>query len=300
MNIIYLLTNIDKTEGRRFYIGSKQECHIRQIDGVPTIIHTANGKPYYSSSSSVLMRDEMKAVHRFAASVLEKVSDRKKLIEREDYWIKHFDAVKSDEYYNMSNATLKCHDQDAVANRFGETVKELAWRNSSWSKRDKTALAAGFSNFGLFCVNIHQRLQQGEKIHQISESFKKHRHFAKMIVDRFDMVKVEEDLKLDLTSDVRELVKNGCSLYYAAELLGIEIPAARIFLGDYDVIHDRCFSVARDRGLTKAELELEITQKILEGKGFREVATEYGIIYESVKRYFFRCVRRNLKDKILI
>lgn len=300
MNIVYLLTNIDKKEGKRYYIGSKQECHIRQIDGVPTIVGISNGKPYYSSSSSIEMREEMKNGDRFEAKVLEQVFDRKQLLEREDYWIKHHNAVKSQQYYNMSNATLNCHDQDAVANKYGETVKELAWRNSSWSKRDNTAKQLGYNNFGEICFDIHKRLSSGERIFEISYSFGKHRHFAKSIISKYDMDKAVLDLEKDFTAELRNYIKNGCSLYYAAELLGIEIPAARSLLGDYDAVNFRSFSVARDMGKTKEELEVEITKQILGGMGFREVAKEHGIIYESVKRYFFRCIRRNLKNSDLI
>lgn len=301
MHLIYLLTNIDKPEGKRFYIGSKQECYLRMVDGIPTIISTNSGKPYYSSSSSIEMREEMKRGERFSASILEEVQDRKKLIEREDYWISHFNAVKSQEYYNMSNAKLNCHDQDAVANKYGETVKELAGRNSSWGKRDATAKQCGFNNFGLFCIHLYERIQSGERICDISYSFNKHRHFARGIIQIYDMEKVLVDSKrTDLTAAVRDYIKEGCSLYYAAELLKIEIPAARILLGDYNAVYLRSFSVARDMGKTKEELEIEITQDILAGKGFTEISRERGIIYESVKRYFLRCVRRNLKDIELV
>lgn len=242
----------------------------------------------------------MKNGDRFEAKVLEQVFDRKQLLEREDYWINYYDAVKSQDYYNMSNARLNCHDQDAVANKYGETVKELASRNSSWSKRDNTAREFGYNNFGEFCFDIHKRLQAGERIFEISYSFGKHRHFAKSIISKYDMEKAVLDLEKDATKELRDYIKNGCSLFYAAELLEIEIPAARYLLGDYDTVNFRAFSVARDMGKTKEELEIEITKQILSGMGFREVAKEHGIIYESVKRYFFRCIRRNLKDIELI
>lgn len=300
MHLIYLLTNIDKPEGKRFYIGSKQECYLRMVDGIPTIIGTSNGKPYYSSSSSIEMREEMKRGERFSASILEEVQDRKKLIEREDYWITHFNAVKSQEYYNMSNAKLNCHDQDAVANKYGETIKELACRNSSWSKRDATARKCGFDNFGDFCFFLHECFQNGEGNAQVSRRFNMHKSFAKRILDNFDMDKALKDREKDLVSDIRNYIKDGCSLYYAAELLGIEIPVARSLLGDFNAVHSRAFSVARDMGKTKEELEIEITEEILEGKGFTEISREKGIVYESVKRYFLRCVRRNLKDIELI
>lgn len=298
--MIYLLTNIDKPEGKRFYVGSKQECHLRIVDAIPTIIGTSNGKPYYSSSSSIEMREEMKNGDRFSASILEDVLDRKSLLEREDYWITHFDAVKSQEFYNMSNAKLNCHDQDAVANKYGETVKDLASRNSSWSKRDNTAKECGYNNFGEFCFDIHNRLLAGERIFEISYSLNRHRHFAKTVIVKYNMEKAVLDLEKDVTKELRDYIKNGCSLFYAAELLDIEIPAARALLGDYDAVNFRSFSVARDMGKTKEELEIEITKDILDGKGFTEISREKGIIYESVKRYFLRCVRRNLKDIELI
>lgn len=300
MHLIYLLTNIDKTEGKRFYIGSKQECHLRMVDDIPTIISISNGKPYYSSSSSLEMREEMKRGERFSASILEEVANRKKLLEREDYWITHFNAVKSQDYYNMSNAKLNCHDQDAVANKYGETVKDLASRNSSWSKRDNTAKECGYNNFGEFCFDIYKRLLSGERIYEISQTLGRHRHFAKTIISRYDMEKATLDLEKDVTKELRDYIKNGCSLFYAAELLDIEIPAARALLGDYNAVNFRAFSVARDMGKTKEELEIEITKELLAGKGFTEIAREKGIIYESVKRYFFRCIRRNLKDVELI
>lgn len=300
MHMIYLLTNIDKPEGKRFYVGSKQECHLRIVDGIPTIIGNSNGKPYYSSSSSIEMRQEMKNGDRFSASILEDVIDRKSLLEREDYWITHFNAVKSQEYYNMSNAKLNCHDQDAVANKYGETVKELACRNSSWSKRDATAKKHGFSNFGDFCFHLYDCFETGAGNAEVSRSFGMHKSFAKRIIENYDMEKARQDVKLDVTLQIRNYIKDGCSLYYAAELLGIEIPAARSLLGDYNAVNFRSFSVARDMGKTKEELEIEITKEILSGRGFTEISKEKGIIYESVKRYFLRCVRRNLKDIDLI
>ena len=38
MDIIYKLTNTSKKEGKRFYIGSKTEADLIEIDGIPTIV----------------------------------------------------------------------------------------------------------------------------------------------------------------------------------------------------------------------------------------------------------------------
>ena len=50
---------------------------------------------------------------------------------------------------------------------------------------------------------------------------------------------------------------------------------------------------------TKEELEIEITKAILDGEDFVDVAKRTGLVLESVKRYFLRCVRRRLKSSDL-
>lgn len=49
MEIVYLLENLDKKEGRRIYIGSKQGCYLEEIDGVTRIVAVKTGMPYYGS-----------------------------------------------------------------------------------------------------------------------------------------------------------------------------------------------------------------------------------------------------------
>ena len=56
--MIYLLTNITKTEGARFYIGSKSECNIINLNHVPTIISLNTNKPYYSSSANIEFKND--------------------------------------------------------------------------------------------------------------------------------------------------------------------------------------------------------------------------------------------------
>lgn len=156
MNIVYLLTNTSKTEGKRFYIGSKTECQIVDVGGIPTIVDR-DGKPYYSSSSSFEFKEAMLRGEIISASLLEEVHDKKKLLLAENAWIDKSNAVFSEEYYNMSNAVLNCHNQDAIANLYGESVKELAKRNSSLGKRDNSAKDLGYSNFGELCFDIWER-----------------------------------------------------------------------------------------------------------------------------------------------
>lgn len=298
MNIVYLLTNKTKTEGRRFYIGSKQECYLVSVDGINTIISCTTGKPYYSSSSSFEMKTDMESGHVFEASVLEEVIDRKQLLETENNHIVKVNAVKSDDYYNIGNAVLNCHDQDAVANRFGQTVKELARDNSSLSKRDNNAKQLGFSNFGLLAFHIQDVKDKNPKTSwaDVSRSLGKDRHWAKVFINPYNMTKAKTDLaKTDKTAEIRKLIAENCSLFFAAELLDIEIPAARVMLSDFNKLKERAYSVALLNGMSRDEMEVEVTKMILEGSDFGDISKKLGITLTSVKRYFIRCVRRRLK-----
>ena len=281
MNIVYLLTNITKTEGRRFYIGSKQECYLVPVDGVNTIISCTTGKPYYSSSSSFEMKEDMQSGHVFEASILEEVIDRKKLLPVENNYTVKFNAVKSEEYYNISNAVLNCHDQDAVANRFGQTVRNLSSDNSSCSKRDNNAEQLGFSNFGLLAFHIQNVKDKNPKMTwaDISRSLGKDRHWAKVFINPYDMNKAKIDLtKTDKISEIRKLIAENCSLFFAAKLLNIEIPAARVMLGDFNKLNERAYSVALLNGMSKEEMEVEVTKMVLQGSDFGDISKKLGII----------------------
>lgn len=299
MNIVYLLTNITKEKGRRFYIGSKTECNVICLDGIDTIIDLKSDKPYYSSSQSLEMKEDMSKGNVFVARILESVPNRKTLLERENYWITKYDAVSSQEFYNITNAVLNCHDQDVIVNVYGEKLKELATRNSSLSKKDNTAKELGYNNFAELVLHIWSE-SKNKTYAEISKSLGKERHFAAIYIKGFNEINTLIDVqKTHLQPELRKAVLKGCSLFLAAKNLNIEYPAARILLGDFNKLNERSYSVAKLGGLSKKELEIQITKDILDGAGFREVATKYGIIYESVKRYFFRCVRERLKSSDL-
>lgn len=300
MNIIYKLTNKSKTSGKRFYVGSKSECKVIPIDGVDTIVQINTGRPYYSSSSCPIFKQDMLNGDVIEAEILEEVTVRTNLIERENYWIDHFDAVSSDEFYNMSTACLNCHNPDAILNVYGERHKDVACRNSSWSKRDSNAKKQGFDNFGEFCLHIWDEAKH-KSWAEISENMGKHRHYAKSIVDPYDEDKTRYDLehKMHLKEELRQHIVKGCSLFHACDLLDITRPAGRIMLGEYNRKMERSYSVAKMRGMSKEEMEIEVTKQILDGKSFREVSNDMGMIYESVKRYFFRCIRKRLKSSDL-
>lgn len=299
MNIVYLLTNKTKTSGKRYYIGSKSECKIVEINGIKTMISTKTGKPYMSSSTSYEFKDDIKQGHVFEASVLEEVSDknRSRLIEVENNWIIKHNAVDSDEFYNLSYAVLNMRIPDRIANRYGQTVSGLAKDNSNMSKRDGTAKQLGYSNYGEFCFDAYRMYKECGNWAEVSRKYNKYKNFARISLAPFDMEKAIKDLEHDRSYDIRKLMADNCSLAKACEILDIELPAGRKMLGDF--LQSREFSVATNLGKSKKELEITVTKMILDGKGFREVSNELGIVYESVKRYFFRCIRERLKSSDL-
>lgn len=299
MEIIYLLTNKSKTSGKRFYIGSKSSCKIVTIDGIKTMVDINSGKPYYSSSTSFEFKDDIKAGNIFEVKILQKVpmKDRKRLVEIENTWIIKENAVSSDEYYNLGYALLNCRDQGKLANKYGETVGDLAKNNSSTSKRDNTAKDVGFSNFGELCFYAYSEYLKSKNYADVARGFNRHKGFIRMMLGPFDMEKAVNDVKTVDVEKIRELLSQNCSLVKACEILNVELPAGRVALGDY--IKDRNYTVAFNQGKTKKELELEITREVLDGKGFQEVAALTGVTLESVKRYFFRCIRSNIKSSDL-
>lgn len=296
MNIVYLITNKSLSTGKRFYIGSKTECQIVPVDGVMTILDR-EGKPYYSSSSSVEFKQDMLSGHIFEASLLEEVYDKKILLQTENKWIMENNAVFSEEYYNMSNAVLNCHNQDALANLYGESVKELAKNNSSASKRDNSAIELGYANFGELCFDIWERYCKNPNWQVVSESFNKERHWAGVVVKPYDMEKAKQDLTKSSEVEVRNLISRKCSLKRAAEILGIEVPAARVLLGDFSKAKQKSFSVAMLLGKTQGEMEADITKDILAGMPWKEVTQKHGVNETSAKRYFMRCIRRHLSPE---
>ena len=304
MTIIYKLTNLEKNEGRRFYIGSKAECFIETVDGVDRIVSAKNGKLYYGSSTCATMKADMEAGHRFHAEILEEVPDKKFLLEVENKWIIHFDAASSADYYNISYAVVGGHsvDQSAMYNSYGETIMEYGKITSSLNKKDNTARRFGFKNLGEFCVWIHNKQLNGYNGADMAKEIDWERHSTLRYAKDYDMPKcVAEYLPSneELQKEIRLLIAKGVSAKKVAEIKGLEIPTVFLYLGDYQEIHKKSFLVAQRRGQTKEELEVQVTKRILDGAGFQEVSRELGINMLDVKRYFLRCVRQKLKSSDL-
>ena len=272
MNLIYLLTNKNKKNGRRFYIGSKQESTIQEIDGIGRVIDK-KGIIYSSFSQSIEFRKDLKGGDIFEATLLEEVADKKELIRREEYWIQFYNAVFSDDYYNITNAVLNCHDQEVIINQFGQTLKEVAGDRSSVSKKDNTALKFGFDNFGVLIFSLYDEYLNYKNWRRVSREFSGMPHYyPRRTVIPFNMVKANKELKNDLTKEVRMLYIKGATLQYIAGLLKIELPTARVFLGEYNGKFLRSFLTSVNLGMSRRELEVAITKEFISGKGVQEIA----------------------------
>lgn len=297
MNIIYKLTNLNKTNGIRFYIGSKTECKFLEVNGIPTIYNMKTNQPYFGSSTNFQFKQDFKDGHVFSAEVLEVVVKREDLRDRENYHLTINNAVESDEYYNMSHAFIHSHSLTAVRNVYGELVFEFAASQSQTSKRDGTAIKAGYKNFGEMYFHLYEELQKGVPVETLSSRFGKHRKWVTTTLKPYDMEKAKEDLNKATKEQIREFLLHGASLKFAATKLGIELPAARVLMGDFNRENERSFSVAIERGKSKEELEKEITFRVLDGEGFISIGNSMTLCRESILRYFLRCLRAN-KDEI--
>ena len=93
------------------------------------------------------------------------------------------------------------------------------------------------------------------------------------------------------------MISCGCSLYYAAELMDLELSSASVMLGDFNKKHQRSFKASLKAGKTKHEMEIEIVKIILDskdGEGYKRAAEELNIGCEVVRRYLARYLKTNL------
>lgn len=295
MNIVYKLTNIDKSEGKRFYIGSKRECDVVEIEGINCIVSIRTGRRYLSSSQSLEFAEDLKSGNRFDAEVLEVVEGKslQKLYERESFWIDKMGAVDSDEYYNISNS-LKRTDQDAIVNNFGETVKEYASRCSSLSKRDGTARSLGFSNYGLLQMHILNEYDSGKSMAQISKELGRERHFSKATLKGLNSETIKSEIEKAslLQGDLRRLIAQGSSFYKACEILGLNDVVGRIALGDYE--DSRSLRVAYTRGYTQQEYEDIVLEETLKYGDFNQASKALGLVKKTYERYLMCALKRRL------
>ena len=304
MNIVYMLENLNKKEGRRFYIGSKTECNLEVVDGINKIVSLKTGYPYYGSSQCPTMKDDMKSGHIFVAHLLEEVPNKKNMLEVENKWIVHHNAVQSEEFYNMSYAVLGGFmiDQHAMYNQYGETIMQYGKSSSSTNNRNSTAKRFGFDNLGEFSVYLHCMFELGHTSTSIATVIGWERHAPKRYIENYNMLKCIQEYHpadIETRKTVRDYVSKAVSVKKIAELTNLEIPTVCMHIGKFDEVYKKSFIVAQRRGQTKDELEIQVTKRILEGAGFNEVSRELSLNAYNVKRYFLRCARRHLKPQNL-
>jgi len=297
-NLVYLMENITKKGNPKYYIGSKQEASIEEFNGVMTVLDRYD-KPYYSSSSSYLMAEDMKNGDVFVSSLLESRIKRKDLITVENKHMEIVGSLHSDEYYNLSNATLDCHNKDAVVNRFGERGKELASRNSSLAKRDNKARKLGFENFGYFHLWIREKVDEGLNHAEMCKIIGKYRSYTRASIKGINLEKalMEIEDKDKYQEDLRNLVYEGCSFYHACTILDLELTSGRIILGDFNKSGERAYRAASKKSMSKEELEIRIVTIILDskdGQGFQRAARELNINRSTVGRYLSRYIKKYL------
>jgi len=297
MNIVYILTNLDKTEGKRFYIGAKQDCRIGYVDGIETIFSNKTNTPYLGSSCCPVMNQDLSRGDRFRADILETVYNRDSLYERESLWINAHSAVESEDFYNIGNSLTRVSNQDAVVNLYNESYKDYACRKRLVSRRDATAKDIGYDNFGVMTVDFQQRVAKGEKPSSISEGIGRHRKFvSRYLASATEKSVIEKHVTSDNTWHVRDMFRKGASLPRACEILGIPLESGRIVLGDFSPKGD----VASAMNMTMDDAERYVADLVINNdKSFNEVSKITGFSRSTVSRYFVSYVKRRLKGSDL-
>lgn len=307
MNIIYLLTNL--TNNKK-YIGQKVECRIEEIDDIKTIINLKNEMPYYGSSKNEEMRKDL-CIHKFSAEILEVVNNREDLIDREEYYIRFYDAVNSEEYYNLSypkdfhkygkKRRFTSENHNSIKNSFGETYKEYASRESSLSKRINSARKIGFEKLEDFYVNVYEKiLENGEnKINYtlMDRQYGAGRNTISRLLKEVNLGKFYEEFK-NKNSKTENIIKDyrrkGASIKLIANILDLEFPTVLSYIGTAKV-RDKNFIVAERKGMTEDELGYKIMEKFLAGEGFKKINKDLGLTSLQSKRYFYRFIRKHLE-----
>lgn len=304
MNCIYKYTNLDKVDGSRYYIGSKTECSIIDLDGVPVILDNKSQTPYYGSSCNPEMAFDMQSGNRMSAEVLEIVCDRDKLRTTERDYLENVDAANNGDYYNLSNNTLSGtkYNHNAPANYLGETIKELANNKSSTSKRDALADELGFDNFASLYIHAYDLISSGEYTPaSFSRSINKDRHYFGRILAANDILAAKEELesldKEEFIPKIRGMVDRSVSLQKISQHLGLEFITVRALAGDYYRSKSRTnlrgnLNSALVHGLTENEMLDTIGMLVLEGKSMAEIGEKVNVSSKSVSRYIRKLLER--------
>lgn len=295
MNIIYLLTN---TTNNKKYIGQKVEVIIEEIDGVPTIINNKTQLPYYGSSSNILMQQDLQK-NKFKAEILEIVNDKRKMWEKEDFWIKHFNAVNSENYYNLSYPLnyQKRDFQNTVKNEFGELYKEFASNESSIMKRINSARKIGFDKLEDWYVDVYKKIQIGNNLTKISKEYNVERHTIGRLLADVNINKFYDEIQNYTKKEyntICELRVKGASIKKIGKILNLEFATILYYIGT-DKIKNKTCSVSKRKGLTEDELGYKIMKEFLCNKGIDEIGDILNMSPNQVSRSFHRFIRKHIE-----
>lgn len=303
MNIIYKLTNKSKTSFPNKYIGSKTNCKIEEVDGIPTIISLRNGGTYYSSSTCPIFKEDLTRGDIFHAEIIERVDNVDELQIEEFKILTRLDVAHSEEYYNKSNGIPRHgnhvpQDKDAIVNRYGELQRDFNGSKTMQARRDKTAQSLGFDNFAMLSFHIYEQHKLLKTYSEISKDLgKKDRHFADKFISLFDIPRALEDIqKVEFKEKVRHLyTKERVSLTKISELLDIDLVAARYFLSSLADSNTHS-TLYRRLNNTQDELIKYILDSIaLDGKSIRDIVEDLGTCTKPVHTYLVQGIRNLYK-----
>lgn len=296
MHVVYLLENLSKKENPRFYIGSKQECDLIELRGIPTLVGKQTRRAYFGSSMNKKMREDLIAGHIFSAYILEQCKRREDVLAREREWLEEVGVVNSEMYYNMSERTDYSNclpvPPNSIINIFGETAKKIAQSRSSMSKRNGTAKKLGFDDSYELSRHIASQIKAGVSGSAISESLGKHRHFSLVYVRPFDLDNLLEKDPVNFIEQAHDMDIENASYEMIGKTLGIESPTvfkALSFCQRFEL------QTARKLGMTLDELDLKVARLVLMNYSFVQVAKELGIDHRTAKKFFVRFFKRRFK-----
>ena len=306
MNIIYKLTNITKKGFPKYYIGCKTDATITDLNGIPTIINTITNRPYYGSSLNKIFSEDFSNNHIFVAEILEEVSGKENLLQKEAVWLEKFNVKDNEEFYNLTNGFNAVIKSDKVVNIYGEKLKEFSQNQSNISKRRSTVSALGYKtilDFMLFVIKEH--IDEKRNLSSISVSLKKERHFLGKFINKFDLSNIKtqsENLSKDLSEKCIELYSKGASVYKISEILNLEIPIVDFYLQEVLKFKDQksnSFLVAKAKGFTQKEFSNLICKDIALGLSINEVAKKHGLNTQAAYRYVEYFIKNLYSNKTL-
>lgn len=303
MNIIYLLTNINKEENPKHYIGSKLECDVIPVFNVPSIVSLKSGRVYYGSSSNKMMQKDLLDGDYFKADILEVVPDRNEVRRRESEWLVELDVANDDKYYNLSNNALASFDyysMGSVFNPFGESYTKIAKSRGSIGRRNITARSLGFKDYYDLVVHIAKEISCGKPYAEIAKEIgHKNRHFPSVTTRGFDLEKLLKENPEDYLKDVEDFYFANATIEKIAEKLGIEQPTAYravlLLIDNFEKPDFISLVVSKKLGMSIDKLETTIAKSVFEKKSLSDTAKELGIDRRSATKYFIRFFRRRFK-----